>query len=184
MRPDGKDSPTITRTAVAVMAYLLAVTCVAAAITRLAFTSEAKRLLAVHFTHVAHHAAAAAGIWVHNTRIFIGFAVFLACAYFIQRDQRSARIERTILRACDGALLLWATGTAALGGVLAGAYGLTQIRAFLPQGPVELTAWTLLIALYIQVRRQRVTASRAVRQFALILLLLAASAVLELWLGA
>jgi hypothetical protein len=174
----------ITRTAAAVMAYVLTVAAASAAITRLAFAAPARRLLRVHFTGVSHQAGAAAAIWVHNTRIFIGFAVFLSCAYFIQRDERSARIERAILWACDGALLLWATGTAALAGVLTGAYGLAQIRAFMPQGPVELTAWTLLIALYIQVRRQRVRPGRAARQLALILLVLGASAILELWLGA
>jgi hypothetical protein len=174
----------MTRSAAAVMAYLLTVAGAGAAITRLAFAARAKRLLRVHFIGVSHHAAAAAGIWVHNARIFIGFAVFLACAYFIQRDERSARTERAILRACDGALLLWATGTAALAGVLTGAYGLAQIRAFLPQGPVELAAWALLIALYIQIRKRRVRAGPAVRQLALVLFLLAVAAVLELWLGA
>lgn len=174
----------MTRTAAAVMAYLLAVAVACAAITRVTFAVPARRLLRVHFTSVSHDAAAAAGIWIHNARIFLGFAVFLACAYFIQRDEPSARIERAILWACDGALFWWATGTAALAGVLTGAYGLAQIRAFLPQGPVELTAWALLIALYVQVRRQRVGAWRAVCQLALILLILAAAAVLELWLGA
>jgi hypothetical protein len=174
----------MTRTTAAVMAYLLSVAVACAAITRFAFAAQARRLLRVHFTGVSHDASAAAGIWAHNTRIFIGFAVFLTCAYFIQRDERAARIERAILTACDGALLLWATGTAALAGVLAGAYGLAQIRVFLPQGPVELTAWALLIALYAEVRRQRVGARPAACQLALILLLLAASSVLELWLGA
>lgn len=174
----------MTPTAAAVMTYLLSVAVACAAITRLAFAAPARRLLRVHFTGVSHDAAAAAGIWVHNTRIFMGFAVFLACAYFIQRDQRSACLERAILWACDGALFLWASGTAALAGVLTGAYGLAQIRAFLPQGPIELMAWTMLIALYIQVRKQRVRVARAIRQLAVILLVLAASAVLELWLGA
>ncbi|MGH2903318.1 MAG: hypothetical protein ACRDK7_07020 [Solirubrobacteraceae bacterium] len=183
MRHDRANQRT-TRTVAAVMAYLLSVAGACAAITRVAFATQARRLLRVHFTGVSHDAATAAGIWAHNTRIFIGFAVFLACAYFIQHDERSARIERTILRTCDGALLLWATGTAALAGVLAGAYGLAQIRAFLPQGPVELAAWALLIALYIHVRRQQVRAARAVRELAVIVLVLAASAVLELWLGA
>jgi hypothetical protein len=177
-------SQSMTRTTAAVMTYLLALAGAAAAITRVAFAAPARRLLAVHFTHVAHRAGAAAAIWAHNATIAVGFAMFLGCAYLIQREERPARIERTILRAADAALVLWGSGTAVLAGVLAGAYGLTQIRAFLPQGPVELAAWTLLIVLYTQVRSRRIAAARAAYELAIVLLLLAAAAVLELWLGA
>jgi hypothetical protein len=172
------------RTMALVAAYQLTVATTAALITGLAFQNAARRLLRVHFDGVPHHAANALGIWLHNATIVMGFAVFLACAEFTQRDGQAARIERAILRTCDGAMFLWATGTVVLAGVLAGAYGSRQLDAFLPQGPVEIVAWALLIALYIKVRRQQIAAARAARLLAVVFLVLAAAAVLELWAGA
>jgi hypothetical protein len=173
----------LTRTVALVMVYLLAVTAGAALVTRLAFQHATRSLLRVHFAAVPHHAASALGIWMHNGTIVVGFAVFLGCAHFTQRDPHAGRAERRILRACDGALLLWATGTAVFAGVLAGAYGSRQLHAFLPQGPVEVAAWALLIALYIEVRRQQLAVVRAARLLAVVLAMLAVAAVLELWVG-
>lgn len=174
----------LTRTVAAVVAYLLALVAMAALITRLAFQPAIQQLLRVHFVAVSHHADSALGIWLHNARFVTGFAVFLGCARLAQQDAHTARTERTILRACDGLLVAWATGTALLAGVLLGAYGSRQVRAFLPQGPVELLAWALLIGVYIGVRRQWLGALRAARLLAAVLAILAASAVLELWVGA
>jgi Stage II sporulation protein M len=173
----------IGRTVALVAAYQLAVATAGAVLTRTAFQRATRGLLRVHFAAVAHHAGNALAIWLHNATIVMGFAVFLGCAQFTQRDPHTGRAERTILRACDGALMLWATGTAVLAGALAGAYGSRQLHAFLPQGPIEVTAWALLIALYIKVRRQQVAADRAARVLMVVLAMLAVAAVLELWVG-
>jgi hypothetical protein len=173
----------LTRTVALVAVYQVAVATAATLLTRLAFQHAAQRLLRVHFAAVAHRAGNALEIWLHNATIVMGFAVFLACAQFTQRDGQAARIERAILRVCDGAMFLWVTGTAVLAGLLAGAYGSRQLHAFLPQGPVEVAAWALLIALYIKVRRQQIAAARAARLLAVVLAMLALAAVLELWVG-
>jgi hypothetical protein len=152
--------------------------------THLAFAAAARRLLAVHFAAVHHDAAAAAGVLTHNATILAGFAVFLSCAHVLQDSEQLGRFERASLRVCDGVFCLWATGTATLAGVLIGAYGTRQIRAFLPQAPVEIAAWLLLIVLYVDVRRRRATLACTARRLPVILALLALGAVLELWAGA
>jgi hypothetical protein len=174
----------LTQTVGLVTVYLLMVAVVAALLTRLVFREAARRLLRVHFVAVPHHAGDALGIWLHNATIVLGFAIFLGCAQLAQRAPDAARTEWAILRAGDGAMFIWATWTAVLAGVLAGAYGSVQIRAFLPQGPVEIAAWALLIALYIRVRRQRLAAGTTALLLAVVLVMLALSAVLELWAGA
>lgn len=174
----------LTRTVALVAVYQMAVAAVVALVARLAFQHATRRLLRVHFVAVPHHAGNALEIWLHNATIVMGFAVFLGCAQFTQRDPHAGRTERAILRVCDGAMFLWATGTAVLAGLLAGAYGSRQLHAFLPQGPVEIAAWALLIALYIKVRRQQVAAAGAARLLAVVLVMLAVAAVLELWVGA
>jgi hypothetical protein len=152
--------------------------------THFVFAGAARRLLDVHFAALHHQAAAAAGIWMHNATIFLGFVVFLGCAHVLQASQQLGRFERRILRACDGVLCLWATGTSTLAGMLIGAYGTRQISAFLPQAPVEIAAWMLLLVLYVDVRRGRATVAFTVRRLPVILALLALGAVLELWAGA
>ncbi len=168
-----------------VLAYLSTVAAAAGLATSLGgFGAPVRGVLRVHFTTIAHHVGEAVGIWVHNATIVAGFAIFLGGARLAQRDPTASRAERAILRACDLALLAWANGSAILAGLLTGAYGPRQLHAFLPQAPVEITAWALLIALYIDVRRQRATVLEIVWGFGVVLALLAAGAVLELWAGA
>jgi hypothetical protein len=160
---------------------LLGLTASSALLIRLAFEQPARRLLDVHFAVVRQDAASALGIWAHNTTIVLGFAVFMACSSIAGQTRRAP--ERMLLGACDLALCLWAAATALLAGVLLGAYGARQARAFLPQGPVELAAWSLLIVLYVDVRRRRLSAGPAATRLAAILGLLGVAAVLELWAG-
>jgi hypothetical protein len=165
---------------------LLALTLAVALCTHLAFVGPARRILAVHFAVVPHEARQAVVIWLHNTRILLGFVVFLVCAKFTQATPPRARsltawFERLLLRVCDALVCVWALGTATLAGVLLGAYGARQLRVFLPDGPVEMAAWALLIALYIDVRRERASLKACAARLAVVLVLLTLAAVLELW---
>ena len=64
-------------------------------------------------------------------------------------------------------------------GVSFGAYGTRMARAALPHGPVELAAYSLALALYIQGRRRVLPARHVLAVAALSTSLLAAAAVLE-----
>jgi hypothetical protein len=78
----------------------------------------------------------------------------------------------------------WAAGSSLVAGVLLGAYGTRQLAVFLPDGPVEVAAWLLLIVLYLDVRCGRATPKTAVGWLAAVAGLLAIAAVLELGAGA
>jgi uncharacterized membrane protein SpoIIM required for sporulation len=60
-----------------------------------------------------------------------------------------------------------------------GAYGTRMVRAALPHGPVELAAYSLALALYLQGRRRRLPARSAAAVLALSVLTLAIAALLE-----
>ncbi len=175
----------MTRTAAAVMAYLLAVAVACAAITpgHLRRASRDACFVSISPASPTTRPRPPASGFTTRGSSWASPSSLPARISSSATSPRHASSERSyghVTARCSGGR----PGSAALAGVLTGAYGLAQIRAFLPQGPVELTAWALLIALYVQVRRQRVGAWRAVCQLALILLILAAAAVLELWLGA
>jgi hypothetical protein len=165
------------------LGVILAAATLTAAATRALFQRPARRLLVAHITRVQATPAVAFAIWRHNVTILAGLAVAMLCAHLTQASSTAGRVERVMLRVCDTGLCVWATGTAVLAGMLTGAYGTRQIRAFLPQAPVELAAWLLLIVLYIDVRRQQATVTYTLRRLALIAVILAAAAILELWAG-
>jgi hypothetical protein len=166
-----------------VLRTIAACALLACAGTRIGFQAPTRRLLAVHFTMLQLQPAIAFGIWRHNLTILAGVAVAMLCAHFIQASESTGRLERLILYACDTALCLWAAGSAGLAGALTGAYGARQLRAFLPQAPVEIAAWLLLILLYVDVRHRRAPLAFMARRLAVIAVLLAAAAILELWAG-
>ena len=60
-----------------------------------------------------------------------------------------------------------------------GAYGTRMVRAALPHGPVELAAYSLALALYLQGRRRPFPARRLLVVMALSVSTLALAAVLE-----
>ena len=64
-------------------------------------------------------------------------------------------------------------------GAALGAYGTRMVRAVLPHGPVELAAFALAIALYLQGRHRAIAVRHLIATGAASLGLLAAAAVLE-----
>lgn len=122
------------------------------------FAPAARRLLKVHFIVSFHHPLGeAASIWLTNSLATAGTA---GCLVLILLAQRLAPpphgVERIPWWVCDALLAVTAARTAVLAGVLIGAYGTVQLRAFLPDGPVEVLGWALLTCVYIQVRRRRI----------------------------
>lgn len=161
---------------------LLAITALSAAATGVLFAGEARGLLAVHFQRLPWSVGEASGIWVHNLRSELGVAVFAFLDPICRRllDDATPLWRGVLTRAGDVLVAGWAIGSSLAAGVLLGAYGTRQLRAFLPDGPVEVTAWLLLIALYLDVRRARITPPAAAGRLALVAVLLAVAAVLEL----
>jgi hypothetical protein len=162
-------------------AGLLAITGLAAAATALLFAGEARSVLAVHFAPPPATAGDAAGIWLHNLRCELGVAVFAfldpACRRLI--DGAKPLWRRLLVGVGDVCVAGWATGSSIVAGVLLGAYGMRQLEAFLPDGPVEVTAWLLLLVLYLDVRRGRASARTAEVSLFVIAALLAVAAVFE-----
>ena len=165
---------------------LATITVLAAAVTGALFAGEARVLLAVHFAVLPATASEAAGIWLHNLRSELGVAVFAfvdpACRHLL--DGADPVWRRLLVGVGDVFVAGWAVGSSIVAGVLLGAYGMRQLAAFVPDGPVEVTAWLLLIVLYVDVRRGRSTWRAAAVWLVAVAALLALAAVLELEAGA
>ena len=168
-----------------VFAVLLTATVAAWLLTGLLFATQARSVLAVHFASVPATSGQAVAIWLHNSRSTLGIAVFAVARPVSRRllGDQTSWLDRAIVRICDSIIGLWAIGYATGAGVLLGAYGIQQLRAFLPEGPVEIAAWVLLVVLYLDLRRGRVTLTQAALRLAVVVAMLGLAAVLELWLG-
>ncbi len=164
---------------------LSAVTVTAGLVTGLCFAAGARAVLDVHFTALPATAGEAAAIWLHNARSTLGVAVFALVRPVSRRLLDGGRPvwDRLLVGVCDVMVGAWAAGSAIVAGVLVGAYGGRQLAVFLPDGPVEVTAWLLLLVLYVDVRRDRVSLRQAAGRGGVILLLLGVAAVLELAAG-
>jgi hypothetical protein len=176
----------LARREMAVLASGLAtITVLAATITGVLFAGQARALLAVHFAVLPPTASEAAGIWFHNLRSELGVAVFAfvdpVCRHLL--DGSDPVWRRLLVGAGDVFVAGWAVGSSIVAGVLLGAYGMRQLEAFVPDGPVEVTAWLLLIVLYVDVRRGRTSGRTAAVWLLLVAALLAVAAVLELGAG-
>ncbi len=153
-------------------------------VTRVAFAASARRLLAVHFVgRLGDPAREALSIWLHNSKMTAGVAVCIALVAAVRRMAPAGRAgaERIPMWLTDTILGVWSLLWVALAGVALGAYGAVQLRAFLPDGPVEITAWALLLALYINARRGQGGWRQAAWGLVSVEALLALAAILEAW---
>jgi hypothetical protein len=170
-----------TPTIVLVLAGILALGAYYALLTRLAFAEQARRLLAVHFARIPDRASEALAIWLHNSRLVLGVTVWTAFTSMVRAVATDSRPSKTPIPVWVGDVLLglWAFTIVLLTGVLLGAYGAAQAKAFWPYALVEIGAWALLIAVYVDARRRRAGAWRVLMGLATVELLLALAAVLE-----
>lgn len=144
-----------------------------ALLTHLAFAAQARKLLAVHFTAIPARPSVAAGIWIHNSHLVVGVAVCLLLTALAGNAKRRA------FRFADVLLIVWAVSVALIAGVLLGAYGSVQARAFWPFAPVEIGAWAMLLAVYASARLGRHSWRGTVRGLLTVEMLLAVAAFLE-----
>jgi hypothetical protein len=142
----------------------------------------ARRLLAFRFRGVPAQPTAAAAIFMHNLHalLAIGGALLVAQSpYLVPSAARPGRIHRTLQRACEALLAGGVAANVILIGASFGAYGMRMVRAALPHGPVELAAYSLALALYLEGRRRPLPGRHILTVAALCTSTLAAAALLE-----
>jgi hypothetical protein len=164
-----------------VLACMLGLAAYYAIVTRLAFAGSARGLLSVHFASVPDRPSQAVAIWLHNSRVVLGVAAWVAGRWGVRAltSDGLRGAERIPLWIADGILFTWATGMSFAAGVLIGAYGTRQLRVFWPYAPVEVAAWALMLAVYIGVRCGSGAWRQTVGGLVMVELLLALAAVLE-----
>ena len=162
-------------------ALTLAVLAVGVAV-HITAVAAASQLLGFHFAGVPARASVAASVFVHNLHVLlaIGGALLVAqMPYLTDRAADPGRSQRMLRAGCEVALAGGVAANVMVIGVSFGAYGTRMAHAALPHGPVELAAYSLALALYIQGRRRALPARHIFAVAALSTCLLAAAAVLE-----
>ena len=153
---------------------------VLAGVVAMAAPVQARGWLGFTFPGLAARPAVAVGILAHNLRSLSGVFVLLIFARLAPRapDKRTARLGVRL-----GELILAGAITANVVVVAAalGAYRERMVMALMPHGPVELAAYSLAIALYLQDRRRNLPAAYVAKVAVACVALLAIAAVLETW---
>jgi hypothetical protein len=143
------------RLALRISAGIVAAITAGATVTRLVAAASTRRWLDYPFTGVPSRPGEAAVIAAHNGRALSGVFGVLLIAQVALREPAGPRLVQLALRRAGEALL---TGQLAANVLLVaaglGAYGPRMARAMLPHGPLELAAFALALALYVQGRRR------------------------------
>ncbi len=178
--PAAVRSLALARLAILTGVVAIAACVVIAGVVAMAAPVQARGWLGFTFPRLAARPAVAVGIFAHNLRSLSGVFVLLIFARLAPRapDKRSARLGVRL-----GELILAGAITANVVVVAAalGAYRQRMLLALMPHGPVELAAYSLAIALYLQDRRRNLPAAYVAKGGAACVALLAIAAVLETW---
>ena len=160
--------------------FTLAAVLIVAALVDLSLAGQTRAWLGYRFRGLPASPNVAAAILMHNLRAILGvFGLLLIAQLAARRPGGVGRAQRLIL--AGGELIL--AGVIAANVLVVGAglggYGLRMARAELPHGPVELAAYALALALYLQGRRRALPRSHLARVVAVSVALLAIAAGLE-----
>ena len=170
----------LTRLAILTGVVAIAACMVLAGVVAMAAPAQARGWLGFTFPGLAARPAVAVGILAHNLRSLSGVFVLLILPRLAPRapDKRSARLGVRL-----GEVILAGAITANIAVVAAalGAYQQRMVLALMPHGPVELAAYSLAIALYLQDRRRNLPAAFVAKVAVACVALLAIAAVLETW---
>jgi hypothetical protein len=159
---------------------LLAVIAMVALAVRLACAGRVRAWLGFPFTGVPASLEEAARIFAHNAGAMLGIGGLLLIAQLAaRRPEGPARTQRYLQVAGELLLAGVIAANLAVVGAALGAYGDRMLRAVLPHGPVELAAFALAIALYLQGRHRALAARHLLTTATASLGLLAAAALLE-----
>jgi hypothetical protein len=168
------------RNAGAVAAILAAACGGIALIVHLALAAAVRHWLAFPFTGIPARAAIAASIFFHNLRALAAVWGLLLIAQSALWNAGVPGWASQVLRR-SGEVLLGAAVAAnvLVVGASLGAYGPRMLRATLPHGPLEVAAYSLALALYLQGRRRSLSLRLVFPVAALSIAALALAAVLE-----
>ena len=176
-----------TATLAARIAAMLTVAVLAVGVgVHLAAAGWARHLLAFHFPGVPAQPAVAAEAFVHNLRglLAVGGVLLVAQSpYLVTSAARPGRTHRALQGACEVLLAGAVAANVMVIGASLGAYGTRMVRAALPHGPLEVVAYSLALALYLQGRRRPLPARHVLAIAALCTSALAAAALLETYMN-
>ena len=170
------------RAALALAAGLTVATVAVAAIVRVAWAAEARRLLGFGFTGVPARLDTAVSIFADNARLLtavFGAILVTQSPWLAGHEAPRGPVMSALTAALDVVLGLAVAVNVALVGVALGAYGDRMAIAMLPHGPLELAAFTLALALYLQARRGPIPGRHVLAVGAACLAGLALAALLE-----
>ncbi|HTX12174.1 MAG TPA: hypothetical protein VME22_26395 [Solirubrobacteraceae bacterium] len=155
--------------------------CAIAAVVNVALAAAARRWLAYPFAGIPARPGEAAAIFLHNVRALtaVGGLLIVAQSPYWAGKMNGGPVHRAIRRAGEALLAAGVSANVIMVGASLGAYGSRMVRAVLPHGPIELAAYALALAVYIQGRHRPLPTSHALAIPAMSMSLLALAALLE-----
>jgi hypothetical protein len=179
------EAPTIAETAQLAAGTAGAITIAVvliALVVRAGFAASARRWLAFPFAGIPASPGEAASIFIHNLRALAavwGMLLIAQSGYPAARNGQPGVVHRTLRRLGEAPLGAAIAANVIIVGASFGAYGTRMVRAGLPHGPVELAAYSLALALYLQGRTRRLPIRHVLAVAALSVAALALGALLE-----
>jgi hypothetical protein len=170
------------RAALAVACGLTATTLAVAAIVRVGWAAEARRMLGFGFTGVPARLDTAVSIFAGNALLLaaiFGAILVAQSPWLAGREAHKGPVMNVLTAAVDAVLALAVAVNVALVGGALGAYGERMAVAMLPHGPLELAAYALALALYLRSRRGPLPTRHVLAVGAVCLAGLALAALLE-----
>jgi hypothetical protein len=170
------------RSALAIAGGMTLAALAVAAVVRVGWAAEARRLLGFGFAGVPARLETAVSIFAGNARLLAAvFAAILVAQspWLADRDAARGPVISALTAAVDSVLALSVAVNVVLVGAALGAYGDRMAVAMLPHGPLELAAYALALAMYLQARRGPIAARHVLAVAALCLGGLALAALLE-----
>jgi hypothetical protein len=174
------------RLALSVAAAVTLTTLGVAAAVRVGWAAEMRALLGFGFAGVSARPSTATSIFANNALLLAAVfaAILIAQSPWLAGAGTAPRAERgpvggVLLAAVDTVLALGVAVNTALVGAALGAYGARMGVAMLPHGPLELAAYAIALALYLQARRGPLTVGPVAATATTCLSLLAVGSVLE-----
>jgi hypothetical protein len=160
---------------------LTMIVCLIGLVVRAAFPTEARRWLAYPFSGVPGRPSEAATIFLHNSRALaaVGGLLLIAQSPYLTHAAEPGVLHRALQRLGEALLGAAVAANLIVVGVSFGAYGMRMVRAALPHGLVELAAYTLALALYLQGRHRPLPTRQMLAVCGLSVTTLALAALLE-----
>jgi len=153
-----------------------------ALVVRAGFAASARRWLAFPFAGIPASPDEAASIFIHNLRALAavwGMLLIARSGHSAARNGQPGVVHQTLRRLGEALLVAAVAANVIVVGASLGAYGTRMVGAALPHGPVELAAYSLALALYLQGRNRPLPIRHVLAVAALSISVLALAALLE-----